>query len=327
MPLRQVQSLSVADRAYSSRMMRLCHQFFFVALFFLIFSTESWATSKAQVRVVVLNLENFRWETNKINTSEKGENISQKKFTTTIRLLARLRPDILFLAEVGGEMELKSLQSALKKSGLSLSESRLLEANDKERKIALLTHFKILKDASRSNLSFSLSGQALAMERGILDVTLKIPNKTQLRVIGLHLKSRLDSTRFDQANFRLREAYKVREHLDQIFSENKDTNLLLLGDMNSTPNEETMKILSGVHGDSSYLQSIPLQDTRGEVWTHFWKEGATYSKIDYILASQKLAASVIRKKSGIDASRNSHIVSDHRAIFVTFEITSSLSDL
>ena len=94
-------------------------------------------------------------------------------------------------------------------------------------------------------------------------------------------------------------------------------NLLLFGDLNDTKNEAPIKDILGVSGTSSALRDIPLRDSSGLAWTHFWSDADVYSRIDYLLSSQGLWPKIQLSRSGIGGGREWSKASDHRPIYAT----------
>ena len=74
----------------------------------------------------------------------------------------------------------------------------------------------------------TLGTQTHPFQRGILDATLQVTPDYQLRLIGIHLKSRREVEEGDQAVMRRHEAVLLREHVEAILEAAPHTNLLRL---------------------------------------------------------------------------------------------------
>jgi endonuclease/exonuclease/phosphatase family metal-dependent hydrolase len=148
----------------------------------------------------------------------------------------------------------------------------------------------------------------------------KITPDYQLRLVGLHLKSRRAVPEFDEKKFRAREAIMVREHLDAIFRSEPAVNLLVFGDLNDTKNESPIKDILGTLRSPSALKDLPLRDSHGLVWTHFWSKADVYSRIDYLMVSQKLWPAIKLNRSGIGSGREWSKASDHRPLYTTISV-------
>jgi endonuclease/exonuclease/phosphatase family metal-dependent hydrolase len=286
--------------------------FFFVLLFFLPL------LSAKDLVVAYYNLENYlpmaRVVAGKrIENAPKPEN----EIRALITMLKRIRPDILGVVEIGDKTMLADLQARLSASGMVFPHSEWVASPEGERHIALLSRFPILSRNSRCDVPIELNGRLLKMGRGILDATVEVNSSYQLRLVGVHLKSRRKVPAFDERKFRAREALSVRAHLNSILKADPSVNLLLFGDLNDTKNEAPIKDILGISGTSSALRDIPLRDSSGLVWTHFWSDADVYSRIDYLLVSQGLWPEIKLSRSGIGGGREWSKASDHRPIYAT----------
>lgn len=249
----------------------------------------------------------------RIENAPKPEN----EIRALIMMLKRIRPDILGVVEIGDKTMLADLQSRLSASGMVFPHSEWVASPEGERHIALLSRFPIIARNSRCDVPIELDGRLLKMGRGILDATVEVNSSYQIRLVGVHLKSRRKVPAFDERKFRAREALSVRAHLDSILKADSSVNLLLFGDLNDTKNESPIKDILGISGTPSALRDIPLRDSNGLVWTHFWSDADVYSRIDYLLASLGLWPEIDFSRSGIGGSREWSKASDHRPIYAT----------
>jgi len=274
--------------------------------------------SAQEVRLATYNVENYlsmprMGDGTRVESAPKPE----PEVQAVVRILSALKPDLLVLTEMGGPLELLDLQDRLAKAGFSLPYSTLVDGADEERKVALLSRWAIKESHSRDDVVFELDGRPQRMSRGILDATVAIPTAGDLRILGLHLKSRRPVPQFDQAQFRQREALAVRHHLDAIFACEAAGPLVLLGDLNDTIQEEPVKTILGVRGGRGALHPVRPVDRRGESWTHFWKVADSYSRIDYIFLSSDLVARIDPDQTGIYDGEDWREASDHRPVFTT----------
>ena len=121
------------------------------------------------------------------------------------------------------------------------------------------------------------------MQRGILDVTVQAAPSFLLRLVGVHLKSRLPVPNESEWRLRAIEAWYLRDHIDGILNANPDTKLLVFSNFNNTRNEYSIREITGTAGSPNRLDDLWLRDDRGERWTEYWKYADVYSRIDYIL--------------------------------------------
>ncbi len=262
------------------------------------------------VVVAAYNVEN--WLTMKRGSTEASKPDDEKN--VAVQVIVDVAPDIIGVIEVGSKEEFADLQSRLKARGLEYADSEYVQAADPDRHVTLLSKFPIVERNSKTAVQFDIGGIPRSMSRGILDVTIQINPNYQLRVLGVHFKSKRDVPEYDQATMRAREALYLKNYSNRIIEEDPDVNLLLLGDFNDTRNEYPIKELLGASGVNS-LSALQLADENGDVWTHFWGYADIYSRIDYLMANKGLLPEVIESKSGINRSEGFAEGSDHRAIY------------
>ncbi|HEY5779353.1 MAG TPA: endonuclease/exonuclease/phosphatase family protein [Terrimicrobiaceae bacterium] len=245
----------------------------------------------------------------------KGPAKPEEEIAAVIKVLSRIKPDIVGLIEMGDESMLDDLQRRLRTAGLDYPHREWVKGADDARHVCLLSRFPIVERNSQDDVRFELDGKMLRMNRGILDVTVEVNLQYRLRLVGAHLKSRRDVPEYDQTWMRAKEAWLLREHLDDILAAAPNTNLMLFGDLNDTKNQYPIRHIIGAKGAPNYMMDLWLRDGRGERWTYYWKTADEYSRIDYLLVSPGLAKEVVTEKCGIDDSPCWDEASDHRAIY------------
>lgn len=239
----------------------------------------------------------------------------EAEIAAVIEVIKSAAPDVLGLVEMGDESMLADLQKRLKAAGLDYPHAEWVKGADQYRHLSLLSKFPIISRNSRDDVPFELDGKMQRINRGILDVTVQVRPDYQLRLVGAHLKSRREVPEFDQAQFRAKEAWHLRQHINQILEESPETNLMLFGDLNDTKNEYPVRELIGTKGTPNYMMDLWLTDSRKERWTYFWKTADTYSRIDYIMVSPAMVKEVDLSKSGINDLPVWSDASDHRLIY------------
>ena len=271
-----------------------------------------------EVVVAYYNLENYLLMPRVID-GRRVESVPkpESEISAVLAMLKRIRPDILGIVEIGDQTMLADLQERLSAAGMVFPHAEWVASSEGARHIALLSQFPIVTRNSKPDVPFELDGRHQRMARGILDATVEISPEYQLRLVGVHLKSRRPVPAFDEKKFRAREALIVRAHLDSILKADSSVNLLLFGDLNDTKNESPVKDIRGIPGTRSVMRDLPLRDAQGFVWTHFWSDADVYSRIDYLLASEGLWPEVNLSRSGIGGGREWSRASDHRPLYTT----------
>ena len=231
--------------------------------------------------------------------------------------LTQIKADILGVCEIGDASYLKDFQNRLKKRGLDYPHTELLKAKSGfDRNLALLTRFPIVERNSRDDYTYRIFEDKFPFQRGVLDATIQVNADYQLRCVVLHLKSKRDVPEADQSVMRLNEAQLARIHLDKIFRNHPDANLLVIGDLNEDRHEAPVKALQGYFGGRGYLSPVPLSDQYGFRWTHHWSYADSYSRFDYALVSRGITGEVDRKNSFIHHWPNWDDASDHRPLVI-----------
>lgn len=241
----------------------------------------------------------------------------EESIRAVVEVIKSVSPHIVGLTEMGDRTMVEDLRDRLKNEGLDYPHVEWVQGPDEARHLALLSRFPITARNSKTDVPFELGGKQYRMNRGILDVTVQIKPEYALRLVGAHLKSRREVPELDQAQFRAKEAWHLRQHVNEILEADPSANLLLFGDFNDTKNEYPVRELIGTRGTPTYMMDLWLTDSRGERWTHYWKTADIYSRIDYILVSPALVKEVDFKESGISDLEQWDQASDHRLIHAT----------
>lgn len=267
-------------------------------------------------RFVAHNLRN--WLTMEITTAEgtspRPKPEEEKRATATV--LARHRPDILGVCEIGGPADLADLRTRLRDGGVELPHVHHTGGADPERRLALLSRFPVVSSERHEDLTFRLDGRTLEMSRGILDVTLGTP-VGELRFLGLHLKSKREIPEADQARMRLAEAHLARALADRILAADPGARLIVYGDLNDTRNSPTVRTIRGPGDGPRSLKTVGLRDSREQAWTYHWEHADIYSRIDFILLSESVRGLGNWDASYVVDDPETARASDHRPLVLS----------
>jgi len=281
-------------------------------------STASPATESAGLRFIAYNVENWlnmdRY-VNKKNLKDSPKPESEKQ--AVIALLGRHTPDVIGICEIGQATDLAEIQERLKAVGLHLPHSHFTGGSDPTRHLGLLSRFPIISTTRPTESEYQLAGQTFAINRGILDATIKANDKPY-RFIGVHLKSKRDSEQGDQEAIRLNEARLLRKHVDSILSQDEKARLVVYGDFNDTRASHSVKLITGNYNHPTYLTAIPAKDSRNDAWTHHWAPHDIYSRIDLIMVSQGMRGDVDFPAAKVIDDPDWNLGSDHRAVLAIF---------
>lgn len=271
------------------------------------------AGGKPAVRFLMQNVQNY---------FVGGE---QQRFRYTIRpkretereavadTIASAKPEIVGLVEIGGPLALDDLAKRLSARGLEFPHRKVLVRDGEERALALLSRYPIVKDVSRAD--YPLYGtHSRNMLRGILDVTVKVPDGRKFRILGAHLKAHTGDSEAYADKLRSQEAHTLALYIQDILKKSPNKPLLLFGDMNDNPTDDTIRILSDGVSKRSAMVRIEAKDAAGEGWTHYYAIGDSYLVYDQIYVNPALGKRMGKKaKNGVEQSTPRG--SDHRAVW------------
>jgi hypothetical protein len=89
-------------------------------------------------------------------------------------IVAKVRPDVLSVEEMGMTNELAELITGLRARGVDFAYHEWIQGVDTNRHVSLLSRYPIVKRYSRTDYSYLLNGKPQRIERGILDVKVKV---------------------------------------------------------------------------------------------------------------------------------------------------------
>lgn len=273
------------------------------------------SANQEEVRFLSYNLKNYLSMRRGKSELPKPE----KEINAVINLIAGQKPDILGVSEIGQEEDLLDLQQRLKKAGIDLPHYEHTGGRDRTRHLGLLSRYPIVATDSQSDLNYEMIGKTWTISRGILDATVDL-NGTELRLLGVHLKSKREVDYADQELIRQNEARLLRDHADKILDENLDTLLLAYGDFNDTIGSKAVSIVRGRSNAKKHMPDFYFKDSRGELWTHFWDYQDTYARFDYVFFSKSLKDHLVGKKSYIVDDEQWLEASDHRALMLVLKL-------
>ena len=154
----------------------------------------------------------------------------------------------------------------------------------------------------------------------------------QIKIQGIHLKSKRPDLRADSWDLRTREGGLLRSLINQTLEGQPDQWMAVLGDFNDDPRSYTLEILRG-KGRTTFLDTRPLEGGPGRphtwsmrqgqkqvAWTHFFQKEDTQSRLDYVLVSRSLFRFYQYPKSYVLDASNWAQASDHRLVVARFQL-------
>ena len=235
-----------------------------------------------------------------------------------ITMIARHQPDVLGLSEIGTPEDLAEIRVRLRAAGVDLPHMHHHDGRDPVRTLGLLSRHPLAPAATPADTGFRLAGRNFEMLRGILDATVTVPDGREFRFLGVHFKSKRETSRYDQAQFRLNEAHRLRAHVDAILTRDPDARLVVFGDLNDTRRSQPVITVAGSAGSGRQLFAVPARDSRRQMWTHHWRYQDLYSRIDYVFITENLRSEADLTNARVIDDPEWRQASDHRPLLIDF---------
>lgn len=200
-------------------------------------------------------------------------------------VIASERPDILAVQEIGNPSIFEEFRFGLRNRGLEYSHAAYLQRGQSELNMAVLSRFPIETTWRHLDDRYSMGEAQLPVLRGFLECEIVVTTNYRLRLIVAHLKSKVFH-QLGQTEMRRNEARLLNKLVRSRLRENPDMNLLVVGDMNDVYSSAALREITG--GNQPVLFDLRPQDALGDVWTRFEAGDDSYTRIDYLLASEGL---------------------------------------
>lgn len=234
-------------------------------------------------------------------------------------VIRQVNADVLALQEIGGEDYLRELQRDLRSEGLEYPQAVVVTGTDTERRIAVLSKKPLAAVTRHSDLTFKYFDGTEAVRRGLLEVRVA-GDGGEVAVFVVHLKSRFTERTDDPsaASWRSGEAVAVRDRVLAVFPDPAAARFLIMGDFNDGRASRPARALMA-RGETEIARWLPAADSRGHVWSHFYRKDDSYSRVDHVLVSPGLWPHVRGGAGRIHDSAETAVASDHRPVVVTID--------
>ncbi len=280
-------------------------------------------------RVATYNVENYLDQPTESRPQPKSA-AARAKVREGIRAL---NPDVLALEEMGGLSALMELRSSLKAEGLDFPYWEWVSGEDTNIHVAVLSKLPIVARRPHTNEVFLLDGRRFRVSRGFAELDIRAAPDFTFTLIAAHLKSRRAVPEANEAEQRLAEAKILRGIVDRDLAARPNARLMVLGDFNDLKDSDSTREIIG-RGRFKLMDTRPAErngdnapaenswfEPRNITWTHYYGKEDTYSRVDYILLSSRLAQAWVRNDTYVLTMPNWGVASDHRPIVATFETT------
>lgn len=274
-----------------------------------------------RITVATYNLENYLSADRVVDGVYHREYPKPEDEKTALRTVIRaINADVIAFQEMGTLPYLRELQRDLAKEGCEYRFAELLEGKDADRHVAVLSRRPFTAVTRHTDLTFNYFKAPETVKRGLLEVRVKV-GSADLAIFAVHLKSRFTDRSDDpmSALRRAGEATAVRDRVLSEFADPDSERFLIVGDFNDVPKSRPLAALTR-RGKTKIADLLSAVDSRGEIWTHFYRKEESYSRIDYILASPGLTDEVVGGRARIVDLPETLLASDHRPVVVVIEV-------
>jgi endonuclease/exonuclease/phosphatase family metal-dependent hydrolase len=280
------------------------------------------AITSAAITVATYNVENYTLADRLVEgVYRPGYPKPEAEKAALRQVIAGISPDILAVQEMGGPSYLADFQRELKQAGQDFPHAVVLEAADQDRHVAVLSKLPFKEVKRHAQVGFTHFDRPELVKRGVLEVIVAT-REGDVSVFVVHLKSKY-TERKDDPQGALQRAGEAEAVRDLVLARHPDpakAKFIICGDWNDTRGTRPIRALQK-RGDTVIGELIPAADTRGEVWTHFFRREDQYSRIDYVLVSPALRPHVNGGQASIWDGAGAREASDHRAVYLTLGLT------
>ena len=234
-----------------------------------------------------------------------------------IQMIAAADADAAFLVEVGGAAALDEILELLAAEGVVYPYRTIVEGADTVRRIGLVARVPPAEARHVVTASYNLKGERVPVQRGFAHCVFKWRNGYVLHLLGAHLKSKVYHP-LGQTDMRRYEARQLRYVVDDILDDEPEANILVVGDLNDTPDSSPVSTLCNRRRKKEgQLYDLRPVDRYSMAWTHLWDTADTYTRIDYAFVSYWLLPETDFEQTVIPFIPDWSLASDHRPIVVT----------
>jgi endonuclease/exonuclease/phosphatase family metal-dependent hydrolase len=236
------------------------------------------------------------------------------------QVITGINPDILAVEEMGGPPYLADFQRELKQGGQDFPHTVVLEAADADRHVALLSKLPFKEVKKHTQVGFTYFGQPDVVKRGVLEVIFAT-TEGDFSVFVVHLKSKRTERKDDPEGGiqRAQEAEAVRDLVLTRYPDPAKGKFIICGDWNDTRSTRPVRAMQK-RGGTVIGELVQATDSRGELWTHFFRREDTYTRIDYLLVSPAMKPFVVGSKATIWDGPGTRGGSDHRALYLQLNL-------
>ena len=279
-----------------------------------------WGSAMAEqsIRVATYNLDNYLVMDRHVGAKWRPSYPKPEAQKAIIRkTILATKPDILAIQEIGGLPFLEELRADLAHAGLHYDYAIHMQAVDSERHTAVLSQIAPEEVFKHDDLDFKYFEGRKKVKRGLLEVTFPIEDGSVFQLFVVHLKSHWTDVKADPTSElrRTREAEACRNRIVERSYDRSQDLFLVAGDFNDDPDSATMRRFHK-RGKLQIGARVPASDSRGELWTLFYKKKSQYATFDGFVSSGALRPRIEAGVAHIVDGPEVLLGSDHRMVYL-----------
>lgn len=242
--------------------------------------------------------------------------MSDERLDRITAILKQSNPDIIILAGVKSESELKMINTGL--PGYSFAKT--VNGKDKSSLLVFLAKNPPASFQAVTDLKYVIKDDIqLPVQKGFIHAVID-QDKYQLHILGADLKNRDKHPVYNQTDMRRYEARLLRHLATEIIKKNNQANIMVLANLNDTCGKSPVKeVYNRRFGIEKRLFDLRPLDKLQVSWTHFSPETDEYERIDYAIVSSPLIPEIDLEKTRIIDYEDWRKVSSHRPFIVSID--------
>lgn len=260
------------------------------------------------LRVCTWNLNNYNINRRNVDRKWCFAPKSEEEKQMLCDTIAKIKPDVLLVNEIGGIDYLSELQSMLARAGQIYKHIFVGNSNAVSR-LGILSKYHPNRTFDFNPLPLKVMGKNSISPRGAVGMEFDY-GRGKLYIFSVHLKSKIGAKKQDEKFTAFRFA-EIRAIDSRVFNVAGTSPLLLGGDFNDEP---TPILLRNFFRQNLFL--VPQSDSMGRTYTYYWKRRGISFQYDFFVANSSMGKKLKLPASIQDNSRGS----DHRPVYVDIRL-------
>ena len=153
-------------------------------------SESKYRTSGDEFSVMTYNLKRYCYD-DRDRDGQDNDPKPEEEVRAVIELIARTRPDVLAVQEMGAPELFKDFQSRLATKGLSYPHTEYIPGTATNLNNAVLSRYPFASRQSFTNDEYTIGDEVIPVRRGYISVDVQVAPSYRFRLMVAHLKSKV----------------------------------------------------------------------------------------------------------------------------------------